>query len=852
MPNYNYYLGTMNIEGLVSNLNTSEIISKLMEIERRPIKLLQSRQQDYQKKLETWQMANTRLLALLGMVSPLTYQTTFQAKKATSSNTSVLTATARNNAAVGAYFISSITQLAQTHQLQSKGFASPNSEVKKGTFYIQVGDSTPKSITIDGTNNTLVGLKNAINLANAGVVASIVNTGAGANPYVLVLTSKTSGKAGEIKIKQYIGEVATEISDPVYQVANPPLDAEFYTVYLDGNKVSENLPSPSDIRAKTQIGGTLSPDTYYYRISAVDSSGETLASSYITVNLASPYDAINLSWEGVEGSDNITYRIYRISGVDPDDPNNWIDSLLTETSSTSFLDDGSLTPGPGTPILTQGDVTQGYQIDLNTGTIIFRNSQSGKTVTVDYSSTELGLFTISQPKNAEFYIGINNPIKISKSSNTFSDVIEGVTITLLNTSSSPVSITVSSDIDAVKTSIKNMVEQYNNLINFFKEQFYYNEETGETGTLMGDVVLLNLQKQLQDIMINNVPANILSEFVGLGNGVKGGNYGDFKLTNYITSHTQVQSVKVGNTYYNIRAGDDIVAGGGAFAGGGLQVEIRTNGEMRFLDNELNPVAIKNGEPITVTYTPAERVGTSDGTLGGEWGDFSLRNPLNYLSDLKEVLVYNPDVPEYTYYTIRGKYQAKVGAGYQVEVDPQTGELWFTNGVDNDGDGRPDGYNLPAGYSILATYLPKNSLNSLAALGIKPTAFNDPTLKIDETTLNEMLSNNLEAVSNLFNRSSQALGNKLKEYLNFVTSPETGIIAEYQKNIQNQIDSLSKRIADYEERIAIIQARLTKQFNDMEVMLGLLQSQNLWLQQQINRLPTSWYVSARALSSGWGG
>jgi flagellar capping protein FliD len=850
MFNYYNYLGKINIEGIVSGFNTTEIVSKLMEIERKPIKLLQQQQENYQKKLETWQMANTRFLALLGMVSSLTYPATFQQKKATSSNTSILTASANTGATEGTYFISSITQLAQSHQLQSKGFASLNSDIKQGTFYIQIGDGSPKSITIDSTNDTLAGLRNAINSANIGVTANIINTGAGSTPYVLVLTSKTTGEAGRIKIKQHIKEVATEIADPQYSIANPPVDPEFYSVYLDDSLVAENLSSPSNFKGAGTTGGTLAPDTYYYRISAVDSSGETLASSYITVNLTGLNNAINLSWDKLTGSDNITYRIYRINGVvDPDDPLSWQDSLLWEGTDTSFLDDGSLSPGAGTPILDEVDVTQGYQFDLNNGIITFRSSQSGKTVTVDYSSTELGLFTITQPKNAEFYIGKDNPIKISKSTNTFSDVIEGVTITLLNTTTSPVSITVSKDVGAIKTSITNMIEQYNNLISFFKEQFSYDKETKTAGTLMGDPVLLNLQKSLQDIMIKNVPANILTELVGIGNGIKGGNYGDFKLKNYITSYKQVQSVKVGDKYYNVRSGDDVVSGGGAFVGGGDQVEIRTNGEMRFLDNNLNPVAIKNVTPIEVTYIPAEKVGTSDGNLGAEWGDFSLRKPINYLSDLQEILVYNPDVPEYTYYTIRGKYHSVVGGGYQVEVDPETGELWFTDGVDGDGDGRPDGYDLPSGYSVLATYLPKDSLNSLASLGIKPTSFDDPTLTIDNTVLESVLNNNLEGVSALFNRSSYSLAKSLKKYLEEVTASTTGIIPSYEEDIKAQIDYISKRIADYEERMAIIEARYIKQFNQMEVMLGTLQSQSLWIQQQINRLPTSWTISGKTTSSG---
>ncbi len=56
------------------------------------------------------------------------------------------------------------------------------------------------AITIDSTNNTLAGLRNAINASNSGVTASILNDGAAGSPYRLVVTSKTSGTAGAITL----------------------------------------------------------------------------------------------------------------------------------------------------------------------------------------------------------------------------------------------------------------------------------------------------------------------------------------------------------------------------------------------------------------------------------------------------------------------------------------------------------------------------------------------------------------------------------------------------------------------------------------------------------------------------
>ncbi|MBU1777883.1 MAG: flagellar filament capping protein FliD, partial [Gammaproteobacteria bacterium] len=58
---------------------------------------------------------------------------------------------------------------------------------------------TTANITIDSSNNTLQGIRDAINAADIGVTASIVNDGSG-TPYRLALSSESSGVSNSIKI----------------------------------------------------------------------------------------------------------------------------------------------------------------------------------------------------------------------------------------------------------------------------------------------------------------------------------------------------------------------------------------------------------------------------------------------------------------------------------------------------------------------------------------------------------------------------------------------------------------------------------------------------------------------------
>ena len=72
-----------------------------------------------------------------------------------------------------------------------------------GANFAANADRTSGNIVIDSTNNTLEGIRDAINKGNFGVTASIVkdgSTGANATPNRLILTSTNSGQSSTMKI----------------------------------------------------------------------------------------------------------------------------------------------------------------------------------------------------------------------------------------------------------------------------------------------------------------------------------------------------------------------------------------------------------------------------------------------------------------------------------------------------------------------------------------------------------------------------------------------------------------------------------------------------------------------------
>ena len=125
--------------GLVSGINTGDIINQLMAIEARPVNLLQSRIDGINQQKLAYTGLSTQLASLNINGQSLDKQSTFQNATATSSDESVVTATAATGAAPGSYQVQ-VAQLVTTQQIISSGYADFNStKIGAGTITIGVG-----------------------------------------------------------------------------------------------------------------------------------------------------------------------------------------------------------------------------------------------------------------------------------------------------------------------------------------------------------------------------------------------------------------------------------------------------------------------------------------------------------------------------------------------------------------------------------------------------------------------------------------------------------------------------------------------------------------------------------------
>lgn len=217
-------MATISSPGLGSGLDISGIISKLMQVESQPITALQSKEASFQAKLSAFGSMKGALSSLQTTVTTLKSASTFTGKSASSSDSTVLTASATSTAAAGSYNVS-VTQLAKFHAVRSNtNYAATTDAFTTGTLSITIGSGTAVDVTIDNTNNTLAGIRDAINEADAGITASIINDG---TTNRLVLASKTSGSTGAITVA-----VANEAGTPGIPPAPPYALSDLASVSL--------------------------------------------------------------------------------------------------------------------------------------------------------------------------------------------------------------------------------------------------------------------------------------------------------------------------------------------------------------------------------------------------------------------------------------------------------------------------------------------------------------------------------------------------------------------------------------------------------------------------------------------
>ncbi|MFN2308628.1 MAG: flagellar filament capping protein FliD [Gammaproteobacteria bacterium] len=209
-------MASISVSGVGSGIDVNGLVKQLVAAEQQPATArLATREARYQAQISAYGHIKSALEQFRATLSPLSRASTFEAVTATSGDTSVFTARAATGATPGNYRIN-VDTLAQAHALVMTGVDDLNEVVGNGTLTFRFGttdydvetdaydgftvnpERAVRTLTVDASNNTLAGLRDAINAAELGVTAGIIHDG---SQYRLSLTASDAGAANSLQIE---------------------------------------------------------------------------------------------------------------------------------------------------------------------------------------------------------------------------------------------------------------------------------------------------------------------------------------------------------------------------------------------------------------------------------------------------------------------------------------------------------------------------------------------------------------------------------------------------------------------------------------------------------------------------
>jgi len=127
--------------------------------------------------------------------------------------------------------------------------------------------------------------------------------------------------------------IETEAAMIAHDIDGPYHNPKKNLTLKEGLLNNQALAIPQNLTLTYNAAGSLAPDTYYYGVTAVHPAGESLRSERASLKITAT-GSIDLNWDSVEGA--TSYRVYGRDGYA------WY--FIAEVTSTSFNDDGSITP----------------------------------------------------------------------------------------------------------------------------------------------------------------------------------------------------------------------------------------------------------------------------------------------------------------------------------------------------------------------------------------------------------------------------------------------------------------------------------------------------------------------------
>lgn len=208
-------MATLTATGIGSGLDVNSLLEQIVNAERVPTEnRLNLQEAELLEEISAYGSVKSVLSGFQSSISALGLNSTFNSHTVSIQNDDLFSASASSIADEGSYNVE-VRQLASRHSLASAAFTEVTDTIGTGTLTFEFGttdyvsgtdtynsfttnpDISSESIIIDSSNNTVEGVRDAINEADIGISASVIYDGSG---YRLLISSDDTGKETSLRI----------------------------------------------------------------------------------------------------------------------------------------------------------------------------------------------------------------------------------------------------------------------------------------------------------------------------------------------------------------------------------------------------------------------------------------------------------------------------------------------------------------------------------------------------------------------------------------------------------------------------------------------------------------------------
>ncbi|HUW88232.1 MAG TPA: flagellar filament capping protein FliD [Candidatus Paceibacterota bacterium] len=492
--------GPVSFGGLLSGLNTSQIINAQMAIFQYPLQVLQSRQAMLNTQISDYQTINSGLLAMKQAGDALSNPLAFaQAFSVGSSNSFAATGAITSGSQAGSITFA-VNQLATGSTQISAGTVSATSNVVASGNYLVGSGGAAIGVASFGGQAALLAGAHTISVTQASTGATVAGSTA--------LAGSTSITSANNTIDVSVDGVASTLT----------IATGNYTPTQLTQAITQ--ASGGTLNASVGAGGALSIATAHQGSTA--SLQITGGSALATVGLAtSPIVAGTDGIINVDGTATTvtsiaatgTTQVVLASGSGGSITANLSGSLNLGSMSAQNVSVGNGSLASVVNAINGANVgvsATALQVGTNQYVLEITSLKTGLTgaATIDtqaFSTSSLGIMqTTTAAQNSIISVGGVGGLQVVSSANTVTGLLPGLTATLSQVSATPVTLTIAPDGSKMASQVSALVDAANKILSFISTETAYNPATRVAGPLNGQTSIGALAQRILSVVGNAI------------------------------------------------------------------------------------------------------------------------------------------------------------------------------------------------------------------------------------------------------------------------------------------------------------------------------------------------------------